>query len=239
MCSGLLEENRAAVGFFFEAVLSLTSLLLPAIARNPEGFSFCHFPAARAAPSVSCHHAVQNFWKINRRDQIKSGNYEEKHSNAGHGILEYSYGSVGPRPYRCYPSSYAPKSIMTSFMQGSKKREAKPISPSLSIVRGLLVLRFPGHIWRDGIGFHWKPGLCAAGAPQIQFHALYAKHLPSAWSDFVGRSDGCERESSAPLSDFCVFYSKERETKKWAEEKKKKIRKLQVFRCGREQTSVL
>lgn len=26
MCSGLLEENRAAVGFFFEAVLSLTSL---------------------------------------------------------------------------------------------------------------------------------------------------------------------------------------------------------------------
>lgn len=110
---------------------------------------------------------------------------------------------------------------MTSFMQGSKKREAKPISPSLSIVRGLLVLRFPGHIWRDGIGFHWKPGLCAAGAPQIQFHALYAKHLPSAWSDFVGRSDGCERESSAPLSDFCVFYSKERETKKWAEEKKK------------------
>lgn len=146
MCSGLLEENRAAVGFFFEAVLSLTSLLLPAIARNPEGFSFCHFPAARAAPSVSCHRAVQNFLKINRRDQIKSVNYEEKHSNAGHGILEYSYGSVGPRPYRCYPSSYTPKSIMTSFMQGSKKREAKPISPSLSIVRGLLVLRFPGHI---------------------------------------------------------------------------------------------
>lgn len=48
-----------------------------------------------------------------------------------------------------------------------REREAKPISPSSSIVRALLVLWFPGRIWRDGIGFHWKPGLCSAGAPQI------------------------------------------------------------------------
>ncbi len=63
------------------------------------------------------------------------------------------------------------------------EKEARPVFPSLSIVRGLLVLQFPGHIWRDGIGFHFRPGLCDAGAPQIQFHALYVKHLPSAWSD--------------------------------------------------------
>lgn len=78
-------------------------------------------------------------------------------------------------------SNHTVRSIMTSFIQRPRReREARLISPSESIVRGLLVLWFPAHICRGGVGFQWRPVLCHTGAPQIQFHALYAEHLPSA-----------------------------------------------------------
>lgn len=107
---------------------------------------------------------------------------EEKSKKAGHGGFKYSYSSLSPHPYRCYP--FQPYSEIHNDLIHSeakeREREARLISPSLSIVRGLLVLWFPGHICRGGVGFQWRPVLCHTGAPQIQFHALYAEHLPSA-----------------------------------------------------------
>lgn len=56
-----------------------------------------------------------------------------------------------------------------------KKREAKLIPPSLSIVRGLVVIWFPGHIWRDGVGFQEN----LASAVQVPQRFSF---MPFIWS---------------------------------------------------------
>ena len=154
-------------------------LFWDAFARNTKHFSFCYLLWQRntlvllcanrqhrnvlykpnpLASIVNFQEEVSDFVWITRLNQ-KSENYLKVWSTFIHTTHSVFL------PYRCCPTSKT-KFVMTSFTS-PKQREAKLIAPCLSIVRALLVLWFPGHIWRGGIGFHWKPCLCSAGASQI------------------------------------------------------------------------